>query len=68
MARKTDRGPEYLKTREVAEILGISQRTLLRKLASGDIPEPARNPNNNYRLWRPDDVQRLYQMHMRRSA
>jgi DNA-binding transcriptional MerR regulator len=46
-----------LKTAEVASILGISSRTLLRKLAAGVVEEPARDNANNYRLWRPEEVQ-----------
>lgn len=45
-----------LKTAEVASILGISQRTLMRKLAAGIVEEPARDIANNYRLWRPEEV------------
>jgi predicted DNA-binding transcriptional regulator AlpA len=48
-----------LKSSEVARILGISQRTLFRKLKAGTIPEPARNPHNRYRQWRPDEIPQL---------
>jgi predicted DNA-binding transcriptional regulator AlpA len=50
---------EKLRTSDVASILGISERTLLRKLAAGVVPEPARDRSNNYRLWRPEDVGRI---------
>jgi hypothetical protein len=40
-------------------VLGISQRTLLRRLAAGIWPEPMRDPENNYRIWRPIEVQQL---------
>lgn len=66
--RKQIRKPDYLKTQDVAEILGISQRTLLRKLANGAFPEPSRNPSNNYRRWRPEDVQAVRQVHERETA
>ena len=66
--RKIIRRPEFLKTSDVAEILGISQRTLLRKLAAGIFPEPMRDPNNNYRLWRPEDVNKLHEEHLRETA
>jgi predicted DNA-binding transcriptional regulator AlpA len=66
--RKTTREPERLHSSDVAEILGISQRTLLRKLAAGVIPEPMRDPRNNYRVWRPEEVQELYQEHLREKA
>ncbi len=66
--RKQVRKPDYLKTADVAEILGISQRTLLRKLASGVFPEPLRDTTNNYRRWRPQDVQAVRQVHERETA
>jgi len=48
-----------LKSSEVARILGISQRTLFRKLKNGTIPEPERNPRNRYRQWRPNEIPQL---------
>jgi len=57
--RKNVRKSENLSTSEVASVLGISQRTLLRRLAAGIWPEPMRDPQNNYRVWRPAEVQRL---------
>jgi len=57
--RKNVRKSENLRTSEVASVLGISQRTLLRRLAAGIWPEPMRDPQNNYRTWRPAEVQRL---------
>lgn len=66
--RKQVRKSDYLKTQDVAEILGISQRTLLRKLANGAFPEPSRDPSNNYRRWRPEDVHAVRQVHERESA
>ncbi len=56
--RKTS---NWLRTTEVASILGISQRTLMRKLAAGTLPEPARDASNNYRLWRPEEVEAIHQ-------
>ncbi|GIW60641.1 MAG: hypothetical protein KatS3mg087_1707 [Patescibacteria group bacterium] len=44
------------KTQEVADILGISKKTLLNWLKSGKIPEPKRNSKNNYREWTVDDI------------
>jgi DNA-binding transcriptional MerR regulator len=55
----------WLRTTEVASILGISSRTLLRKLASGEVTEPARDPKNNYRLWRPEEVEAIHQQLLR---
>ena len=57
MARSSARSrSNWLKTSEVAEAVGISTRTLLRKLESGLLPEPQRDPKNNYRLWSAQDV------------
>lgn len=58
----------WLTSSEVASVLGISLRTLRRKLASGDIPEPQRNPDNNYRLWRPEDVEAIRQQILTEKA
>ena len=55
----SQRKSENLRTSEVAGVLGISQSTLLRRLAAGIWPEPMRDPQNNYRVWRPTEVQRL---------
>jgi hypothetical protein len=57
--RKRVRKSDNLLTSEVASVLGISQRTLLRRLAAGIWPEPMRDPENNYRMWRPIEVQQL---------
>jgi len=57
--RKRVRKSDNLLTSEVASVLGISQRTLLRRLAAGIWPEPMRDPENNYRMWRPSEVQQL---------
>ena len=57
--RKRIRKLDYLLTAEVASVLGVSQRTLLRRLAAGIWPEPMRDPENNYRMWRPVEVQHL---------
>lgn len=51
-----------LTTSEVARILGISQRTLFRKLKDHTLPEPARNANNQYRQWRPDEIPQLVEL------
>ena len=57
--RKRVRKSDKLLTSEVASVLGISQRTLLRRLAAGVWEEPMRDPENNYRMWRPAEVQKL---------
>lgn len=50
---------QYLKTRQVAKILGISLNTLYRWLKAEKISEPNRDPGNNYRLWTAEDVDRI---------
>jgi len=57
--RRNLRKSENLLTSEVASVLGISQRTLLRRLTAGIWPEPMRDPQNNYRVWRLAEVQML---------
>jgi DNA-binding transcriptional MerR regulator len=47
---------------EVAELVGLSERTLRRRLATGSLPEPKRDPTNNYRLWTPEEVAVLRQI------
>lgn len=45
-----------LGSNDVAGILGISKKTLKNWLRGGKIPEPQRDPNNNYRIWTLQDV------------
>lgn len=49
----------YLTTRQVAKTLGVSLNTIYRWLKSERISEPYRNPDNNYRLWTPEDVDQI---------
>jgi hypothetical protein len=58
----------WLRSAEVASVLGISHRTLMRKLASGKIAEPTRDPINNYRLWRPEEVEAIHQQILREKT
>lgn len=58
MRRKRDRSGLY-RSSQVAKILGMSPRTLYRMLADGRIPEPMRNPENQYRLWTEFDLQTI---------
>lgn len=50
---------QYLKTRQVAKILGVSLNTLYRWLKAEKISEPNRDPVNNYRLWTAEDIDRI---------
>jgi DNA-binding transcriptional MerR regulator len=47
----------YLSTGQVAEILGITKKTLKNWLKDHLIPEPYRNPVNRYRRWTLQDVE-----------
>jgi DNA-binding transcriptional MerR regulator len=47
----------YLSTGQVAEILGITKKTLKNWLKAELIPEPYRNPMNRYRRWTLQDVE-----------
>ena len=58
MPRKRDRDGLY-RSAQVARILGMTPRTLYRMLASGRIPEPMRNPDNQYRMWTEVDLQAI---------
>jgi excisionase family DNA binding protein len=52
---------QYLKTRQVARILGVSLNTVYRWLKKEKISEPLRGPENNYRLWTSADIERIRQ-------
>ena len=51
----------YLKSQEVADILGITKRTLMNWLRMQKIQEPERNQANRYRRWTPQGVERIRQ-------
>ena len=50
---------QYLKTRQVAELLGVSLNTIYRWLKKEKISEPLRGAENNYRLWTAEDIERI---------
>ena len=52
----------YLKSQEVADVLGITKRTLMNWLRAQKIPEPERNQANRYRRWTAQDVERIRQI------
>lgn len=58
MPRKRDREGVY-RSSQVAKIVGVTPRTLYRMLSAGRIPEPMRNPENQYRLWTDVDLQAI---------
>ena len=51
----------YLKSQEVADVLGITKRTLMNWLRTNKIQEPERNQANRYRRWTTQDVERIRQ-------
>jgi DNA-binding transcriptional MerR regulator len=51
----------YLKSQEVADVLGITKRTLMNWLRTQRIQEPERNQANRYRRWTTQDVERIRQ-------
>ena len=59
MPKMQAREAEYLSTSHVAEILGITKRTLKNWLKAKWIPEPERNPANRYRRWTVHDVEEI---------
>jgi excisionase family DNA binding protein len=52
---------QYLRTRQVAKILGVSLNTVYRWLKKEKISEPLRGADNNYRLWTAEDIDRIRQ-------
>ncbi len=50
--------PQHLTSTEVADLLGVTKRTLFNWLKAGKIPQPQRRPNG-YFQWTLEDVQLL---------
>jgi hypothetical protein len=57
----------YLRTGDVAEILGVTKKTVKNWLKARLVPEPARNPVNHYRLWTLHDVEAVRRILSERS-
>lgn len=55
MRDNDDRRPR-LSTSEVSEMFGVTRATLARWIKEGKIPEPARNPDNNWPIWRQPEL------------
>lgn len=51
----------YMLSHEVAELFGVTTQTIYNWLRKGKIPEPKRHAITQYRLWTPQDVQRIRQ-------
>jgi len=62
------RAEPYLKSQEVADVLGITKRTLMNWLRTKRIEEPERNQANRYRRWTTQDVERIRQMIAERNS
>jgi DNA-binding transcriptional MerR regulator len=52
----------YLSTGQIAEILGITKKTLKNWLKAQVISEPERNPVNRYRRWTLQDLEAIRRM------
>jgi DNA-binding transcriptional MerR regulator len=52
----------YLSTGQIAEILGITKKTLKNWLKAQLISEPERNPVNRYRRWTLQDLEGIRRM------
>ena len=59
--RMKARSEPYLRSQEVADVLGITKRTLMNWLRTEKIAEPERNQANRYRRWTAQDVERIRQ-------
>ena len=69
MAQTQDvREISYLSTGQVAEILGITKKTLKNWLKAQFIPEPERNPMNRYRRWTLQDVETVRRIVTERNS
>ena len=62
------RSEPYLKSQEVADVLGITKRTLMNWLRTQKIAEPERNQANRYRRWTAQDVERIRQTIAERTS
>jgi len=58
----------YMKSQEVADVLGITKRTLMNWLRTKRIQEPERNQANRYRRWTTQDVERIRQAIAEKSS
>jgi len=61
MGVRSETRSHILSSSQVAAILRISKKTLDRMIKDGRIPEPSRNPSNNWRFWTARDVEEIRQ-------
>ena len=59
MAKSRFREPGYLRSAEVAEIIGVTKQTLLNWLRRGLVLEPERTAVGGYRRWTEQDVEAI---------
>jgi DNA-binding transcriptional MerR regulator len=52
----------------VADILRVTKRTLKNWLRREFIPEPQRNPSNQYRLWTLEDIEAVRRLLQERDG
>jgi excisionase family DNA binding protein len=52
---------QRLSSAEVAQMLGVTKTTLKTWLRAGKIPEPERDPSNDYRIWTLQEVDQIRQ-------
>ena len=57
----------YLSTREVARLLGISASRLTKAVWSGNVDPPQKSPSGNF-LWTPADIEHASWVLLHRSA
>ncbi len=50
---------DFYTMKEACDLIGVSRHTLLRWFAEGKVEEVPRSRRNNYRMFRPEDVERI---------
>ena len=53
------RDRDYYTMKEACELIGVSRYTLLRWFGEGKVAEVPRSRRNNYRMFRPEDIERI---------
>ena len=52
---------DFYSMKEACDLIGVSRFTLLRWFAEGKVEEVPRSRRNNYRMFRPQDIERIRQ-------
>ncbi len=50
---------DFYTMKEACDLIGVSRFTLLRWFAEGKVEEVPRSRRNNYRMFRPEDIERI---------